>query len=160
VCKAWYPLLDLFFETLGTGDHLDHPDPTAVVRTLQQRPDKATLIEGFSAWDFQEAGLREEHAYVRFYEAIVTIIRSAVSLVRVEMACCHFSLSQEYLNALSQLRNVKKCEVYGSGQELRVIRNFTGRYEFGINDMQKCIMNWPDLSEFKMNGWNNTDDGK
>jgi hypothetical protein len=160
VCKAWFPLLDLFFETLGTGNHPDQTDATAVIRTLQHCPDKASLIEGFSARNFEEPDLCEEDEYVRFYEAIVKIIRSATSLARVEMAGCHLSLSQEYLSALSQLRKVQKCEVHGSGQNIRFIREFPGRYEFGINDMQKCLMNWPEIFEFRMNGWNNTDDEK
>jgi hypothetical protein len=44
VCKAWLPLLDIFYERLGKSHALDKPDLYAVVRTLERLPEKAKLI--------------------------------------------------------------------------------------------------------------------
>lgn len=156
VCRSWSHTLDLFFDLQSRYDQ-DKTTAVAVAHSLEFRPDRARLIRKFCSEYFQKYTSTDNETFLILSQALLTILTMAKSTKDIYMDPIHGSLLPNYIQALCQLRKVKRCVLNGTSGFLQSSNDI----DIGIRrcmclaDIQKIITNWSDLRKLEISRWEN-----
>jgi hypothetical protein len=106
VCKAWFPVLDMFYEGLGMAFVKDRPVASLVSRALKMKPEKEKLITRFSTWDYVGDDGGET-----FSEGHLSVLTQTTAVKEINVSSIDPHLVDACLKAMSALSGIKKCTV-------------------------------------------------
>jgi hypothetical protein len=152
VCKAWLPLIDVFFECLNTQLG-PMPNAATLARTLELNPAKAKLINTFRIWQFEGETIKHVGFDVRlFSQAHLTILTLATSLKTLDIDTIPTLLFGRVLQSLLALRGVKTFTVQG-----RFYGESSSPEECYLDmpNIQELVKRWPKLRRLEVAGWDN-----
>jgi hypothetical protein len=151
VCKAWSPLVDVFFDTLGSSLNNDKLDPQAVANSLERQPTKGHLIKRIDYRNFRAKD--DDPERVDFSKALISVLGMSIAAKEVVLCETPSTLIHDLVQALGRLEKVEICTMYKGGFH----------YPFGgeaqqfpnIVDTQRSIANWSELRVLKLSQWEN-----
>ncbi|KAG6815257.1 hypothetical protein H0H93_010439, partial [Arthromyces matolae] len=117
VCKAWSGVLDAFFAIL-TGEspyvRVDPPNPLAVARSLEMRPERGLFLQCFHLEDYLNLakGIDNDEQFITRCRAVLSILSCATAITDIHLPGIHVSLRKEFQNILSGLVNIQRCTIY------------------------------------------------
>ncbi|KAG6850130.1 hypothetical protein H0H93_000752 [Arthromyces matolae] len=132
VCKAWRPVVDLFFEDPQPNHNdVDRADIVSVANSLEKDRAKGRVIKTFVPWAYVD----RHHIALEYFQAQLTIFRVASALRNITLGFTHRNLLKDVIRALSALEDV---------QNLRV----SPMYEFGSSYHEGLRFSMSDILEF------------
>lgn len=148
VCKAWYPLVDMFFDTLGSTLNDDKLYPQAVANSLERQPKQGHLIRRIDYRNFKS--MPDDPERNGFSKALISVLRMSTLVKEVILCEMPSSLNVNLFDALGQLEKVEIYTMYLGGFHFPV----TGKAQFpDIVDTQRSIANWTELRVLKLSQW-------
>lgn len=150
VCKAWLPLLDLFYEGLGRKHAEDTPDPGAVVRTLEHKPEKRRLIKVISPYNY--AGARETNIErsEEFSQAFIALLELTTAVRHLTLPLIQPTLRAKLIQTLCTLKSVQICYTYNP---YPLGPRSKGLKPFSMCEIQKFTAQWPVLRQLCVRMW-------
>ncbi|KAF9459678.1 hypothetical protein BDZ94DRAFT_1324630 [Collybia nuda] len=152
VCKAWSPVIDIFWEYLGTLDVSERPDPSSVSRALWKKPEKAKLVKSFRPWDYRAAGENKQPYY--FSDAHLDVLSMVTSVKALSVSSIHPPLVELFLKVISTLSCIEKCTINNpitfrneSSRDLDADKSSDSPqgYHLDISDILKILPHWNNL---------------
>ncbi|KAG6837052.1 hypothetical protein H0H93_015623 [Arthromyces matolae] len=147
VCRAWTPVLDLFFESVQTRNCKDRPSIMYVARALEQRPDRRTLM-----WMFLPAAYREffdNSRYEMFSQTCVRILGLSTELRNIHLPVTTASAWDDLVKVLQSQKGVRRCTLASPV----VHRPPTLHRPYSIDDIQTIVGGWEHLRTLRIDGW-------
>lgn len=157
VCKSWAHILNIFFshhDRMIEGP-ITHLTAISVARSLHWKPERAKLMRTFITRNYSDTLTLKRTAgdikYLESCQALIKIIELATSVEQVKLQAIHEECLSKLALALSQLRHVTSCEVFGDHPQVRHAN--PRRRGFCINDIQIFIAKWSHLSRLDLISW-------
>ncbi|KAF9467054.1 hypothetical protein BDZ94DRAFT_50951 [Collybia nuda] len=148
VCKSWYPLIDMFFDTLGLPPHNNRLSLRKVSNSLVMQPEKGRLIKRVDVRNFYPTHDDSEHT--EFLDGLILVLRMSVFVKEVLLCAMPSTFMHKLLNALVQLKQVEMLMMYTEGSHHPIL----GRIGYpSIIDTQRSIANWKELRALKLSSW-------
>lgn len=148
VSKAWYPLVDMFFDTLGSTLNDDKLHPQAVANSLKRQPKKGHLIRRIDYRNFKS--MVNDLERKNFSKALISVLRMSTFVKEVILCEMPSNLNDNLFEALEQLEKVEIYTMYLGGFHFPI----TGKAQFpDIVDTQRSIANWTELRVLKLSQW-------
>ncbi|KAG6919789.1 hypothetical protein DXG01_000289 [Tephrocybe rancida] len=149
VSKAWLPLLDLFFGDVRVPftrkeDH-DTADMLSVANSLSRNPTRGVLIQKYTPSAYHPG----DHEAVEYFQAQITILRSATAVKDVSFGYTHKQLLEELLGALSMLREVRTLQLSTESDQ----HPHHDAYRLSIAEAQAFIRKWAHLEKLAISDW-------
>ncbi|KAF9459686.1 hypothetical protein BDZ94DRAFT_1001647 [Collybia nuda] len=146
ICKAWLPVLDIFFEILGHPNYhsriKDLPSAAAAARTLECKPEKAKFLKIFRSRDYfiddDEDNLAGAH---------ISILKLATFITDITISSVPPSLVDPFLNTASMLKAVRNFTVSTQddmGSSSSTISKKSSP-QLRISDILNLISHWEEL---------------
>lgn len=155
VCKAWLPLLDIFYKGLGSlCIPEDMPDPGAVARTLARKPEKGKLIKVICPSHYAGSHETNIERYEEFLQAFITVLNLAPAVQHLTLPMIHPPLRKMLIETLCTLEYVQICHTYyhsSYGPE------DDGPDFLSMCEIQKFTARWPALRQLHIHRWENRD---
>ncbi|KAF9459677.1 hypothetical protein BDZ94DRAFT_1267785 [Collybia nuda] len=160
VCKAWLPVLDIFFEILGYPNFnsyvKDLPSAKAVARTLEWKPEKAKLIKTFRSRDYITQKDKDE-----LVDAHITILSLATSVTDITISSIPPLLVDSFLLTASKLKGVRALTVF-TQDEMDYPGGMTSNlrkpsFQLNTTDILKLISHWEGFRELRITRSRNAD---
>lgn len=152
VCKSWSIVLDLFFE-IFTLTYMDPPSALSVMRSVEKKPERARLIRSFSTLHYEGTSQMDDDAYTTSCRCLLKILALAHSIREVVLTTFPTPLVQDFVLAISQLRNIQTCVLRGDRSS-----SVGRRRSMEIEDLFHCISNWPNLRTLDLEWKDNWDE--
>lgn len=155
VCKAWLPLLDIFYEGLGypaypfgaQAQAQDQPLATAVARTLERNPEKAQLIKIFRSWDYSAEGDTKN----QLTEAHMTILKLVTAATIIRVSSIPPLLGNFFLGTASMLKGIRGFVANtGNSRDGTVVGDIGPIFQLDTSDILKLISHWPELQMLRI----------
>ncbi|KAF9459583.1 hypothetical protein BDZ94DRAFT_1002753 [Collybia nuda] len=148
VCKAWHPLIDMFFDTLGSSLDNNRLNPRKVSNSLVMQPEKGHLVRRVDYRNFCPAP--DDLERIDFSDCLIFVLRMSIFVEEVILCVIPSTLIQKLLDALVQLKRVEIFTMYMGGFHYPV----GGRTQYpSIVDTQRSIANWTNLRVLKLSSW-------
>ncbi|KAF8077657.1 hypothetical protein FPV67DRAFT_1462574 [Lyophyllum atratum] len=156
VCKAWTPLLDLFFQKFYNPHFLnvDQADAAKVSRSLEMRPERGALMEKFSPYDYRLHFLSSADDWKTFWRSQNIILGLAPAIKDLHLSCTHQSLFRDLVTTLSLLKNVQNFRVTGPPSVCSTVEASVELRSLDAADIQSIISHWTQLRSLSLFNWN------
>lgn len=125
VCKSWVHVLDLFYTFYCRIP--DPPTAVAVAKSLQYKPENATLIRRFDPHDYLEVGPKnfdikdmKDDEYMRTCQALLDILELMTHIREIVIFPTEESLLPRQILCLRRLREITTCTITGVYRFVRV----------------------------------------
>ncbi|KAG5640092.1 hypothetical protein DXG03_001237, partial [Asterophora parasitica] len=153
VSRTWAGVADLFFHGLPSGSNYDRARAYAVARTVRAHPHKGRLIRRFEPWInwTHWSDFRDEIPFLRFSHDILTILRKAPLITRLELLDLHSYIHEELFEVLRGLRDVE--EVIITRYECSEYAYFERIWKPETGALQSTFSEWERLKKVKLTGW-------
>ncbi|GLB34654.1 hypothetical protein LshimejAT787_0202190 [Lyophyllum shimeji] len=159
VCKAWTPLLDLYFSNSHNLEvvDLDQADASKVARSLERRPERGALIQKFSPYEYRLHFLSNADDWKTFWQSQNAILRLATAVKHLHITCTHQSLFEDFVATLCLLKNVRSLRVSSAPSACSTLEASTELRSLTTYDIQHIISQWMHLRSLYLFNWNLVD---
>ncbi|KAF7346230.1 hypothetical protein MSAN_01850000 [Mycena sanguinolenta] len=153
VCRDWVVALEHLFHDFGTyTSGKTAPDLIAVSKCVQAKSQLGNAIWSLSRSHFgRELAYNDEQKYLERAIAFKNILHSAKYVRKLEIFDTHSSLREEFVEALSQSRDVRSFLI----NRYSVDEQDEQKYWClpTLPDLFRCFSRWERLHELQLYGW-------
>ncbi|KAJ6521052.1 hypothetical protein DFH09DRAFT_1373137 [Mycena vulgaris] len=154
VCRDWVVALEHLFHDFATyTSQKTAPDLVAVSKCVQAKPQLGYAIWYLSRSHFGRKPYHNEQEYLDLAIAFKNVLHSAQNVRQLEIFDTHSSLREEFVEALSQSRDVRSLLINSHSTE----EEPTYRCRPTLPDLFRCFQRWSRLHELKLFGWDGPD---
>jgi hypothetical protein len=163
VCKAWLPLLDIFFESLGHAV-LPSSDAATVARALEKAPEKGRLITVVNPLYFESLERDEEFGregdlgdwgFPQFSQHHLKILSLAPNVKRFSVWSISPPIFSCLLRLLLDLRHMEEFTVCGGQLSSTLSEGPERRKYLNMTDIQRIIGRFSKLRRLEAMSWDN-----
>ncbi|KAJ7728949.1 hypothetical protein DFH07DRAFT_850655 [Mycena maculata] len=150
VCRDWVVALEHLFHDFGSyTSGRTAPDLLAVSKAVQAEPQFGNSIWYLSRSHFGRAPVHNEQEYLDLAIAFKNIIHSAKHVHELEIFDTHSSLREEFVEALSQSRDVRSFLI----NSYQIEEQPKYRCLPTLPDLFRCFQRWSKLQILKLFAW-------
>ncbi|KAJ6580054.1 hypothetical protein DFH09DRAFT_1146405 [Mycena vulgaris] len=150
VCRDWVVALEHLFHEFGSYTNGGTaPDLVAVSKAVQAKPELGKAIWQLSRSHFGHDPSHNEQEYLDLAIAFKNVLHSAKQVRKLEIFHTHSSLREEFVEALSQSRDVRSFLInsHSTADEPKYHCRPT------LLDLFRCCQRWPRLHELRLFDW-------
>ncbi|KAF9459679.1 hypothetical protein BDZ94DRAFT_1312186 [Collybia nuda] len=107
LCKAWSPIVNIFWETLGTFSVNDKPDAKLVLKALSRQPEKARYVKRFIPWDYRILEGCNDKPYYHFSDIHLCILTMVTFVSEIHLCSIHLTIVESLLQLISTLPGIE-----------------------------------------------------